>query len=146
MRGLTTKRLWKQTDFMGSIIPSVLHNLTVHTFPCLSAINKQQKKESSFWGQKQVSQKTLHYSCFETHGIAHNYIYQLCCSTAKSSLWERAVVMCCITSSASHVKSLMKCRERAYLITIKNLLCFHLCSTELTVMARLDQSYLTPLS
>lgn len=97
--------------------------------------------------RKKVSQKTtFHHSCFESHGIACNYINQFCCSTAESFLWERAVVMGYITSSASHVLVLMKCRERTYLIAIKNLLCFHLCSTELTVTARSDHSYLTPLS
>lgn len=113
MCGLITERLWKQTDSMGSVMPSILHNLAMYTFPCLSAINKQQKEESSFCSEKWVSQKTtFHHSCFESHRIAHNYINQLCCSTAKSFLWERAVLMCYITSSASHVKSLMKCREK----------------------------------
>lgn len=147
MCGLTMERLRKHTDSTGRVIPSMLHNLATHAFPHLSTVSKQQKEESSLHTRRWVSQKTpFHRSCFESHGTARNYTNQLCCSTAESFLWERAVVTCDITSPASPILALMKRRERAYLIAIKNLLCFHLCSTELTVTARSDHSYLTPLS
>lgn len=89
---------------------------------------------------------TLHSQCFQSHGITYNYIKYLCYSTAWSILWERTVVTHGITSPTSNVLALMKFTERTYLIAITNLLCFHLHRVELTVMARSDHSYLTPLS